>query len=105
MFPPIETSQLICLINQRIGIYVMGALVFNRLNHLSPNSHKISSLEKQKLIVDFLYANLHLFKKCYEGFLKAFTGAVIRLQFYNKETPTQVFFCEYCKMFKNTYFE
>ena len=24
---------------------------------------------------------------------------------YYKETPTQVFFCEYCKMFKNTYFE
>ena len=23
----------------------------------------------------------------------------------NKETPTQVFFCEYCDIFKNTYFE
>ena len=22
-----------------------------------------------------------------------------------KETPTQVFSCEYCKIFKNTYFE
>ena len=24
---------------------------------------------------------------------------------YYKETPTQVFSCEYCEMFKNTYFE
>ena len=23
----------------------------------------------------------------------------------NKETPTQVFSCEYCEIFKNTYFE
>ena len=27
------------------------------------------------------------------------------LQLYQKETPTQVFFCEYCRIFKNTYFE
>ena len=27
------------------------------------------------------------------------------LLIYEKETPTQVFPCEYCKIFKNTYFE
>ena len=27
------------------------------------------------------------------------------LQRYEKETPTQVFSCEYCKVFKNNYFE
>ena len=26
-------------------------------------------------------------------------------QHYQKETPTQLFSCEYCKIFKNTYFE
>ena len=27
------------------------------------------------------------------------------MQLYEKETPTQVFSCEYCEIFKNTYFE
>ena len=27
------------------------------------------------------------------------------LQLYQKKTPTQVFFCKYCEIFKNTYFE
>ena len=27
------------------------------------------------------------------------------VQLYQKETPTQVFFCEYCEIFKSTYFE
>ena len=27
------------------------------------------------------------------------------LQLYEKETPTQVLCCEYCEIFKNTYFE
>ena len=27
------------------------------------------------------------------------------LQFYQKETSTQVFFCKYCEIFKNIYFE
>ena len=27
------------------------------------------------------------------------------LQLYQKETPTQVFLCEYCEIFKKTYFE
>ena len=26
-------------------------------------------------------------------------------QLYSKDTPTQVFFCEICEIFKNTYFE
>ena len=30
---------------------------------------------------------------------------VVGLHFIKKETPTQVFFCEYCEIFKNTYFE
>ena len=30
---------------------------------------------------------------------------VAGLQFYQKETPAQAFFCEYCGIFKNTYFE
>ena len=27
------------------------------------------------------------------------------LQLYQKQTPTQVLSCEYCEIFKNTYFE
>ena len=27
------------------------------------------------------------------------------LQLYSKDTPTQVLFCEYCKILKNAYFE
>ena len=29
----------------------------------------------------------------------------IGLQLYSKENPTQVFSCEHCEIFKNTYFE
>ena len=32
-----------------------------------------------------------------------FTGK--HLQLYQKDTPTQVFSCEYCEIFKNTYLE
>ena len=31
--------------------------------------------------------------------------ASLGLQLYQKETPTQVFSCEYCELFKNNYFE
>ena len=35
-----------------------------------------------------------------------FTGKhLCRSRFFQKETPTLVFFCEYCEIFKNTYFE
>ena len=27
------------------------------------------------------------------------------MNFIRKETPTQLFFCEYCEIFKSTYFE
>ena len=30
---------------------------------------------------------------------------LIKLQLYQNQTPAQVFSCEYCKIFKNTYFE
>ena len=30
---------------------------------------------------------------------------VVGLHFIKKETPAQVFFCEYCEIFKITYFE
>ena len=29
----------------------------------------------------------------------------LKLQFYQKEAPTLMFSCEYCEMFKKTYFE
>ena len=29
----------------------------------------------------------------------------LKLQFHQKEAPTLMFFCEYCEMFKKTYFE
>ena len=46
-------------------------------------------------------------KKCVLKNFAIFTGKQLfkDLQFYEKETLTQVFFCEYCKIFKNTYFE
>ena len=35
-----------------------------------------------------------------------FTGKhLCRSRFFQKETPTLVFFCEYCEIFKNNYFE
>ena len=30
---------------------------------------------------------------------------MVVVAFYQKETPTQLFSCEYCEIFKNTYFE
>ena len=57
-------------------------------------------------------------KSSHQLFLKAalknfavFTGkhlcwSLFLIKFiYQKESPTQMFFCEYCKIFKNTYFE
>ena len=32
-------------------------------------------------------------------------GKLLACNFIKKETPTQVFFCEYCEVFKSTYFE
>ena len=34
-----------------------------------------------------------------------FLGKLLAWIFIKKETPTQVFFYEYCEVFKNTYFE
>ena len=34
-----------------------------------------------------------------------FLGKLLACIFIKKETPTQVFFYEYCEVFKNTYFE
>ena len=51
-------------------------------------------------------------KKFYKKMLVKFRNmhrktpvGVAGLQFYQKETPAQVFFCEYCGILKNTYFE
>ena len=35
--------------------------------------------------------------------LESLFNKVADLKDYLKKTPTQVFFCEYCKIFKNTY--
>ena len=40
---------------------------------------------------------------CWSLFLKS--CRLSGLQLYLKETPAQVFSCEYCQIFKNTYFE
>ena len=43
-----------------------------------------------------------------KGFLKNFCNIhmkVAELQPYQEETPTRMFSSEYCKIFKNTYFE
>ena len=37
--------------------------------------------------------------------LESLFHKVVGLQLYQKETPTQVFFGEYCEIFKNLYFE
>ena len=36
--------------------------------------------------------------------LESLFNNVVGLQLYEKETPTQVFSCEYCEIFKNTFF-
>ena len=37
--------------------------------------------------------------------LKSFSTFTGKHHHYQKETPTQVFSCEYCEIFRNTYFE
>ena len=46
-----------------------------------------------------IFTGKHL---CWSLFLITFRSE--GLQLYLKETPTQVFFCEYCEIFKNSYF-
>ena len=49
------------------------------------------------------------FKKAVLKNFAIFTGKQLFwnpfFQLYQKETPTEVFSCEYCEIFKNTYFE
>ena len=49
------------------------------------------------------------FKKAVLKNFAIFTGKQLLwnpfFQLYQKETPTEVFSCEYCEIFKNTYFE
>ena len=55
---------------------------------------------KKAILKNFaIFTGKHL---CYRLFLKQFQPR--RPATILKETPTQVFFCEYCKIFKKTYF-
>ena len=45
---------------------------------------------------------LHVFFK--KSILENYAIAVNSLQLYQKETPTEVFSCEFCEIFKNTFF-
>ena len=48
-----------------------------------------------------IFRNIHMKTTVLESLFNKVAG----LQACNKETPTQVFSCEYCEIFKNTYFE
>ena len=75
---------------------------------LKKNMTKISSQYTRKTLEKNSY-------KCYNLLIKKFIGknlcqslffnkiASLRLQFYQKEILTKVFFCEFCEIFKNTF--
>ena len=44
-------------------------------------------------------------KACSKQFCNFYRKTPESLQLYQKQTPTQVFSCEYCEIFTNTYFE
>ena len=45
-------------------------------------------------------------ESCFQNFCDIPRNTHVTESLYdNKETPTQVFFCQYCDIFKNTYFE
>ena len=50
---------------------------------------KISQYSQETPVIESLFNN----------------AASLRYKFIKKETPTHVFFCEYCEIFKNTYGE
>ena len=50
-----------------------------------------------------VYENIHMETPVLESLFNKAGG--LRCANYQIETPTQVFSCDYCKVFKNTYFE
>ena len=77
---------------------------FYRSSHQSC-SIKIAVLKNFAILVGkHLYRSLFLIKLLAIK-LQAWRSATFLMQLFKKETPTKVFSCEYCEIFKNTYFE
>ena len=82
------------------SLFLITLLVFRPATLLKRyrSSHQRCSIKKAVLKNFAIFTGKHLCRSLFFIKLQA-------LQLYQKETPTQVFFCEYCEIFKNTYFE
>ena len=49
--------------------------------------------------------NVSLYTSIHWRLVFSKTSQYLQKKTFKKQSPTQVFFCEYCKIFKNTYFE
>ena len=72
----------------------------NDVSAMQRSSHQWCSIRKRFLKNFSIFIEKPL---CWTLFLIKLQAS--ELQLYQKETPTQVFSCEYCKNFKNIYFE
>ena len=66
----------------------------------SRSSYQRCSVQKAVLKNFTIFTGIHLCRSLFLIKLQVFRPATLL-----KETPTQVFFCEYCEIFKSTYFE
>ena len=84
----------------RLVEYCFSSTIINHNHHPSRSSHRRCSMKTAVLKNFAIFTGKYL---CWSLFLITFQALV--LQSYKKEIPTQVFSCEYCETFKNTYFE
>ena len=73
---------------------------FSKFCRKSSSSHQSCSIKKVVLEIFAIFTRKHLCSSHFLIKLQSFGAATLL-----KETLTQVFFCEYCEIFKNTYFE
>ena len=81
------------------SLFLITLLVFRPATLLKRyrSSHQRCSIKKAVLKNFAIFTGKHLCRSLFFIKLQA-------LQLYQKETPTQVFFCEYCEIFKNSFF-
>ena len=79
---------------------IFFTVIFSKFCKKSRSSHQRCSIKKAVLKNIAIFTGIHL---CWSLFLIKLQA--LRPATLIKETPTQVFFCEHCEVFKNTYFE
>ena len=75
--------------------------LFFRNNSQSRSSHHRCSMKKAVLKDLTIFTRKRLCQSLFLIKLQTFRPATL----FKKSAPIRVFFCEYCKIFKNTYFE